>query len=177
MTSPSLDRLLNVPLKRRGLTEEKSMATLGSLLVNAAKLTNPDRSSDERTALQTALKDLRSAVDELSPGHATRHSEGQTIPADIPWVLAFPNGAEDPDPQSGYYAVYLFASDGQFVNLCLGVGTSKVRSLGALRARTTAIREFCPDTADLALVPNLTKQEGRAADYIRGTVVAKVYDP
>ena len=40
-----------------------------------------------------------------------------------------------------------------------------------------SLREFCPNTADLALVPKLTKETGRAADYINGTVVAKVYDP
>jgi hypothetical protein len=76
-----------------------------------------------------------------------------------------------------YYAVYLFAWDGKFVNLCFGLGTDKVKSLGALRARTTALREFCPNTADLALVPQLTKTTGRAADYINGTVVARVYNP
>ena len=109
------------------------MATLGPLLARAANLTKHDRSPEERTALQGALKDLRSAIDQLAPGHATRHSEGQTIPADIPWVLAFPKGSEYTDPQSDYRVVYLFASDGKFVNLCLGVGTAEVRSLGALR--------------------------------------------
>jgi hypothetical protein len=115
-------------------------------------------------------------VDELAPGHASRHSEGQTIPADIPWVLAFPEGSESTDPQTGYYTTYLFASDGKSINLCFQVGTTKVASK-ALRARTTALRQFCPDSADLALIPALTKQEGRALDYVRGTVVAKVYDP
>jgi len=153
------------------------MATLGSLLATAAKLTKLDRSPEDRAALQTALKQIRSAIEELAPGHATRHSEGQVIPADVPWVLAFPKGSEYSDPQSGYYAVYLFASDGKFVNLCLGIGTSKVGSLGALRARTTALREFCPDTGDLSLFPKLTKEEGRAADYINGTAVARIYDP
>jgi hypothetical protein len=153
------------------------MATLGSLLATAARLTKPDRSPEERTALQTALKQLRSAVEELAPGHTTRHSEGQVIPADVPWVAAFPKGSEWTDPRSDYYVVYLFASDGKFANLCFGVGTTKVGSLGALRARTTALHELCPDTADLALAPELTKQEGRAADYINGTVVAKLYDP
>jgi 5-methylcytosine-specific restriction enzyme B len=152
------------------------MATLGSLLARAAKLTKPDRSPEERTALQTALKELRSAIDELAPGHATRHSEGQTIPADIPWVAVFPKGGDWNDPRSDYYVAYLFASDGKFANLDFGVGTTKAGSLGALRARTTALREFCPDTADLALVPELTNQEGRAADYIKGTAVARVYD-
>lgn len=153
------------------------MATLGSLLATAANLTKPDRSPQERRALQAALKDLRSAIDELAPGHATRHSEGQTMPADIPWVLALPKGSEYTDPQADARVLYLFAWDGKFVNLCLGVSTAKVGSLGALRARTTALREFCLDTAGLSLVPKLTKQEGRAADYINGTAVAKVYDP
>ena len=35
------------------------MATLGSLLATAAKLTKPERNPEERTALQNALKDLR----------------------------------------------------------------------------------------------------------------------
>jgi hypothetical protein len=159
------------------LTEGRSMATLGSLLATTAELTKPGRSPEERTALRTSLAQLRSAVEELAPGHVTKHGEGQTIPTDIPYVVAFPKNSEYTDPQSGYYAVYLFAWDGKFVNLCLGVGTAKVGSLGALRARTTALREFCPDTADLSLVPKLTKEEGRAADYINGTVVARVYDP
>ena len=47
-------------------------------------------------------------------------------PADIPWVIAFPKSSEYTDPQSGYYAVYLFASDGKFVNLSLGIGTQNV---------------------------------------------------
>ena len=54
------------------------MATLSSLLAAAASLTKPDRSPDERKALQTALKDLRAAIEELTPGHHTRYSEGQT---------------------------------------------------------------------------------------------------
>jgi 5-methylcytosine-specific restriction protein B len=153
------------------------MATLGSLLVTAAKLTKPDRTPEERTALQTALKELRAAVEELAPGHTVRHSEGQTIPSDIPWIVIFPVGREDTNTTTGYYAVYLFAWDGKFANLCFGLGTDKVKSSGALRARTTALREFCAGTADLALVPQLTKQTGRAADYINGTVVARVYDP
>ena len=60
-------------------------------------------------------------------------------PADIPWVIAFPKSSEYTDPQSGYYAVYLFASDGKFVNLSLGIGTTKVGSLGALRAQNYSL--------------------------------------
>lgn len=153
------------------------MVTLGSLLSTAAKLTKPDRSPTERTNLQTALKSARVVVEELAPGHAVRHSEGQTIPSDIPWIVIFPQGREDTNTTTGYYAAYLFAWDGKFVNLCFGLGTDKVKGIGALRARTTTLREFCPNTADLALAPELTKTTGRAADYINGTVVAKVYDP
>jgi hypothetical protein len=153
------------------------MATLGSLLATAAMLTKPDRTPEDRTALQNALKDLRAALEELVPGHAVRHSEGQTIPSDIPWIVVFPQGRDDTNTTTGYYAVYLFAWDGKFANLDFGLGTDKVKSLGALRARTAALREFCPDTADLARVPQLTKVTGRAADYINGTVVARVYDP
>lgn len=90
------------------------MATLGSLLATAAKLTKPERNPEERAALQTALKEIRSAVEELAPGHATRHSEGQVIPADVPWVAAFPKDSEWIDPRSDYYVDYLFASDGKF---------------------------------------------------------------
>ncbi len=153
------------------------MATLRSLLAKAAELTKPHRDQDERRALQDVLKDVRSAVGELAPSHAVRYSEGQTIPSDIPWVVAFPEGRDDTDPKTGCYTSYLFAWNGEFINLCFGLGTDKVKSLGALRARTTALREFCPDTADLALVPQLAKESGRAADYVNGTVVARVYNP
>lgn len=153
------------------------MATLGSLLTTAAELTKSDRGPDERKALQIALRDARDAIEELVSGHAVRHSEGQTIPSDIPWIVIFPAGREDTNTTTGYYVAYLFAYDGKHVNLCFGLGTDKVKSSGALRARTTALREFCPDTADLALAPQLTKDTGRAADYIKGTVVARTYDP
>jgi hypothetical protein len=43
------------------------MATLGPLLARAANLTKHDRSPEERTALQGALKDLRSVIDQLAP--------------------------------------------------------------------------------------------------------------
>ena len=155
----------------------KLMGSFGKLLVHAAALTTPDRNPVQRKELQDALKEVRSAIGELALGHATKSSEGQTNPADVPWVIAFPAGGDSMDSQSGFYVVYLFASDGAHVNLCVGVGTHKAKNAAVLRARTTALREFCSDGADLAMVPDLTKTEGRAADYIRGTAVAKVYDP
>lgn len=153
------------------------MATLRELLRAAAGLTKQNRQQPEREPLQAALKDIRAKLESLAPDHATRHSEGQTIPADIPWVATFPRARHDIDPKTGYDVVYLFAADGGYVNLCLMVGTDKASSIGALRARTSALREFCPDTGDLDPLPKLTKPDGRAADYVRGTVVAKVYDP
>ena len=49
---------------------------------------------------------------------------------------------------------------------CFGVGTTKVGSLGTLEPELRPSASSAPDTADLALVPELTKQEGRAA--VRG---------
>jgi 5-methylcytosine-specific restriction protein B len=153
------------------------MGELRSELLAAAALTKAERNAEERNALQTALKGLRSSIEAIVPGHATKHSEGQVIPSDIPWISIFPQGSPSKDPKTGYYATYLFASDGAHINLCCGVGTTKVGRLGALRARTTALREFCTPTTDLELSPKLTKQDGLAADYVNGTSVAKVYDP
>jgi 5-methylcytosine-specific restriction protein B len=152
------------------------MADLRAALVAAAFNTKKDRAQDERKLLQDALRGVRAAVGDLFPEHETKHSEGQTIPAGIPWVTIHPKGSLDPDPKTGYYLVYLFAEDGSSINLCLGVGTATVGGTGAITARSATLRASTEPPEGTVESPSLASQGARAADYAAGTAYCFVYN-
>lgn len=151
------------------------MADLRGALLDAAQKTKKERTPEERQALQDALRAVRAAVEELCPGHATRHSEGQTIPAGIPWVTLHPHEVTNPDPKTGFYLVYLFAEDGSYVNLTLGVGTTNAGGIGAITARAAALRAAQEAPSGTTRTPRLASQSQRAGQYVEGTAYSFVY--
>ncbi len=128
-----------------------------------------------RPALQQALRDLRAGIqDMLGPGHAIKYSEGQTIPADIPWLAIFPADSAA-DPTTGYYVVYLFAADGSAVNLCVGLGTSQVGTEAALNARRSALQSAIGSVPGRGERPVLNSGTENARRYSLGTAACITY--
>ncbi len=128
-----------------------------------------------RPPLQEALRSLRGGLAELlGPERQMKYSDGQTIPADVPWLAVFPSGAPA-DPTSGYYVVFLFAADGAAVNLCIGLGTQQVGTEAALNARRPALQAGIGDAPGKGLTPRLNSSTDNAKRYGLGTGFCHVY--
>jgi 5-methylcytosine-specific restriction protein A len=99
-----------------------------------------------------AESELASALGELARGLVCKGSVGAGKWAEVPWLAVF-----DPlvttSATRGYYVVYLFGAEGEFVHLSLNQGTTAVRrefgeqARAVLKDRAAMVRARLPDFA------------------------------
>jgi MoxR-like ATPase len=149
----------------------------------------PDMQERGRLVRSVGPAAIRSYLSAIQPPSttdlATDGSDGTGLKTRVPWIRVF-SKRHSPRATKGWYAVYLFAFDGETVYLSLNQGTTefsggdfKPRPPNEIAERTTWARELLESRtrADTRLLTaiQLHDRVGLGAGYERGNVVAYRY--